>query len=97
MKSIKRGKSISVVEVLNVSKFGIWILVEDHEYFAAFEEFPWFKEATIADILAVEYPHQGHLYWPTLDVDLAVASLENPAAFPLKAKSSKAPRVKQSR
>jgi hypothetical protein len=29
----KRGKSISQAEILNVSKFGIWMLINEHEYF----------------------------------------------------------------
>ncbi len=28
-------------------------------------------------------PHPGHLYWPQLDVDLAVESVEHPQRYPL--------------
>jgi len=34
----------------------------------------------------VDQPHPGHLYWPQLDVDLAIESLEAPEKFPLVAK-----------
>jgi hypothetical protein len=33
--------------------------------------------------LNVELPHPHHLYWPDLDVDLAVESIEHPERFPL--------------
>ena len=34
-------------------------------------------------LLNVELPHPHHLYWPDLDVDLAVESIEHPERFPL--------------
>ncbi|MCX5739896.1 MAG: DUF2442 domain-containing protein [Proteobacteria bacterium] len=83
MRSSARGKTTSDVEITNVSKHGFWLLVRGEELFAAFESFPWFKEAPVGQILNVEMPSAHHLYWPDLDVDLAVESLRNPDAFPL--------------
>jgi hypothetical protein len=37
----------------------------------------------IGQLLRVEQPHPSHLYWPDLDVDLAVESIEFPERFPL--------------
>jgi hypothetical protein len=34
-------------------------------------------------LLRVEQPHATHLYWPDLDVDLTVESVEFPERFPL--------------
>jgi len=51
--------------------------------FVPFKEFPWFKEASIAKITRVELPSPHHLYWPDLDIDLAVESLEHPERYPL--------------
>jgi len=34
----------------------------------------------------VERPQSHHLYWPDLDIDLAVDSIRDPAKFPLIAK-----------
>jgi hypothetical protein len=31
----------------------------------------------------VEWPSTDHLYWPDLDVDLSVRSIEHPEEFPL--------------
>jgi hypothetical protein len=83
MRSSARGKTTSDVEITNVSKHGFWLLVRGEELFAAFEAFPWFKEAPVGQILNVAMPSAHHLYWPDLDVDLAVESLRNPDAFPL--------------
>jgi hypothetical protein len=78
-----RGKRTSKVEVLNISPHGFWLLVQDRELFVPFAEFPWFKSAPVSQVLNVELPSPHHLYWPDLDVDLAVASIEGPEAFPL--------------
>jgi hypothetical protein len=34
-------------------------------------------------LMRVELPSDHHLYWPDLDVDLAVESLTHPERFPL--------------
>src|SRR3990172_2251562 len=83
MKSAKRGKPISEVEVANVSIHGFWLLVAGAEHFIPFKSFPWFRTATIDQLLNVELPSPHHLYWPDLDVDLAVESLAHPEQFPL--------------
>jgi len=83
MKSAKRGRSTSVVEVTNISGRGFWLLVGERELFVSFEEFPWFRKAAVGQILEVEMPHAGHLYWPGLDVDIDVESVEHPERFPL--------------
>jgi hypothetical protein len=51
--------------------------------FVPFEEFPWFREATVREITNVELPSPHHLYWPDLDIDLAVESIEHPEKYPL--------------
>src|SRR3990167_4348858 len=83
MRSAARGKPTSDVEITNLSMHGFWILVDGRELFAPFKAFPWFKRASVEQILNVEMPGPDHLHWPDLDVDLAVASIERPDAFPL--------------
>jgi Protein of unknown function (DUF2442) len=87
MKSAQLGKRTSAVEVSNVSTHGFWILIEGTEKFVPFEEFPWFRDASIGQLVNVQLPSPHHLYWPDLDVDLAVDSLDNPERFPLVSKS----------
>lgn len=86
MKSGPRGRSTSVVEVTNISANGFWLLVGDAELFMSFEDFPWFRQAAVGQILNVELPSEHHLYWPELDVDLAVESIRHPDRFPLVSK-----------
>jgi len=73
----------SAPEVTNVSRHGFWLLLGDEELLVRFEDFPWFRQATIAALNEVERPSADHLYWPQLDVDLSVRSIRTPAAFPL--------------
>lgn len=86
MKSDAPGKHTSDVEVTNVSKHGFWLLIGDSERFMAFEHFPWFQDAPINQLLKVELCSPRHLYWPDLDVDLAVESIDYPERFPLVSK-----------
>ena len=86
MSSATHGTSTSGAEVTNISRHGVWLLLDDQEYFLPFEEFPWFKKAPIEAVLEVERPQPHHLYWPRLDVDLSVASIEHPERFPLKSR-----------
>lgn len=84
MNSQVAGQNILDVEVTNISSHGIWLFTENQEFFMPYEDFPWFKEATIRDILNVEQPSLGHFYWPNLDVDLSIRMIQNPQHFPLK-------------
>lgn len=83
MTSAALGRSTSPVEVTNISQHGFWLLLNDEELFLPFSEFPWFKEAAVSKIVHVELPSSNHLYWPELDVDLAVESIRRPEQFPL--------------
>jgi hypothetical protein len=83
MKSATLGRSTSQVEVTNVSPHGFWLFVGEQELFVSFKEFPWFKDASIGEISRVELPSAHHLYWPDLDIDLAVDSLTHPERYPL--------------
>ena len=83
MKSEMHGASISEVEVTNISEQGFWLLVRERELFVSFAEFPWFRDATVAKITHVQMPGVDHLYWPDLDIDLSVRSIEHPEEFPL--------------
>jgi len=83
MKSAGHGTSTSLVEVTNISPHGFWLFVGERELFVAFKECPWFREASIREIANVQLPSPLHLYWPDLDIDLAVESIEHPEEFPL--------------
>ena len=86
MSSRPHGIATSGVEVTNISSHGVWLLVGDRELFMAYDDFPWFKDAPVGKVLNVEEPSPGHFYWPDLDVDLGLKTIENPKKYPLKAK-----------
>lgn len=81
------GIATSAAEVTHISKHGFWVLLGDEELLLPFEHFPWFKAATVEQISNVERPSPNHLYWPSLDVDLAVESIRHPEAYPLISRS----------
>ena len=83
MNSEPLGIGTSRAEVTNISAHGVWLLAGDRELFMSYEAFPWFKDAPIGKVLHVEEPSPGHFYWPELDVDLGVESIEHPERFPL--------------
>ena len=82
------GTTISAAEVTHVSKHGFWLLLDAEELLVPFEHFPWFKNATIAQLSDVKWPAPDHLYWPQLDADLSVESIRNPSMFPLVSKKA---------
>jgi len=87
MTSVLRGAGTLGVEVTNVSAHGFWLILGTEELFVPFSQFPWFKDAPIAKLMNVELVQPHHLYWPDLDVDLAVDSIRHPEKFPLVART----------
>ena len=85
MKLKTRGKHISEINI-HTTPNGMWILVSNHEYFLPYEDYPWFKDATLSQIYNVQFLHGHHLHWPDIDVDLDVDSLKHPEKYPLKSK-----------
>jgi hypothetical protein len=51
--------------VQHISTNSFWLFVEPtaREYFLPFSESPWFKQATIAEILAVKIERNHILHW----------------------------------
>ncbi len=80
---MQNGIVTSGIEVVHLSPMGVWIDVAGKEYLLDHQEFPWFRTATIDKIWNVIVGPGGNLHWPDLDVDLEVASLENPTEYPL--------------
>lgn len=77
------GTITSAAEVTNISQHGFWVLLGDEELLLSYDQFPWFKQATVEQITNVERPTPDHLYWPGLDVDISVNSIRRPQDFPL--------------
>lgn len=75
-----------ISEVSHISQRGFWLLLRNRELFLSYRDFPWFKDAPVSAVFNVQLPQPQHLYWPDLDIDLAVESIEHPERFPLVAK-----------
>jgi hypothetical protein len=83
MKSETRGTGTSEAEVTQIAKHGIWLLLNATEHFLSFEDFPWFRNVSVSAIQNVKVLNENHLYWPDLDLDLSVQSIQDPSSFPL--------------
>lgn len=86
MKSVTHGMPTSAAEITNISPHGFWLRLGDEEKLLPFQEFPWFRNATVAQICHVVLLSENHLYWPELDIDLAVDSIDHPDRYPLKSR-----------
>lgn len=82
MKSATLGKNIPQVEI-TITQFGLWLCLNDEEFFLSYKDYPFFRNATINNIYKIELQHKEHLYWPELDVDLSISILKNLHHFPL--------------
>ncbi|MFM8353966.1 MAG: DUF2442 domain-containing protein [Gammaproteobacteria bacterium] len=86
MKSVSRGIGISVPEVTNLSSDGFCVQLKEESLYLPFAKFPWFRQASSDAIVQVLWLSQNHLYWPQLDIDLAVDSIRDPEQYPLMAR-----------
>ena len=77
------GTDTSASEVTDMSPFGIWLLHRGKEYFLSYEEFPWFRDASVSQVFSVVEESEEHLRWPELDVDLSLNSIRDPGVYPL--------------
>ena len=83
MKLQTHGIDTLKIEVSSIDSHGFWVFVKGKEYFLSYKDYPWFKNVNICDIINVELLHESHLYWASLDVDLDLRSIEDPASTPL--------------
>ena len=90
VKSREGGATTTGVEVVSIGKHGFWLNIEGRELFLAFAEFPWFADAAVRQVLNVRLASPDHLFWPDLDVDLSLESIEHPERFPLRFDPSEA-------
>ena len=88
MKSKKNGKNTSALKIESISKTGFSLFLDNKKYLLNFTEYPWFKNASGEEILNVKLLNSHHLYWESLDIDLELDSIKNPASYPLAFKST---------
>jgi len=83
MKSGRHGADISAAELAEATAEGIHLIVDGNRYYLALSDFPWFRNASTAQLATIERPDPDHLRWPELDVDLSLGSIARPQDFPL--------------
>lgn len=83
MSSNPPGTGISYSEITSITAIGFWLLVDDQEFFVPFDEYPDFRNATVAQIYAMRQLSPRQFYWPDLDVDIELDALEQPDQYPL--------------
>ena len=82
MKSKTPGIGLSEAEVTHISLGGIWVLLDDNEYFLPFEKYPDFREATVGQIHNVRIVNGVELEWPDLQLNLSIESFDQPNHVP---------------
>lgn len=87
MKSEVVGQGTLDVEITNIDMQGIWLLMNDREFFLPFEEFPWFRDATVSEIHNVRLESDSELHWPALNIRLPVTSIGIPTLIPVMAEA----------
>lgn len=70
-------------EITNISLTGFWVLVDDKEYFVAFNEYPMFKTMSVNDIFNMKMLSPEQLHWERADIDIELSALKNPEKFRL--------------
>jgi hypothetical protein len=70
----------SYAEVTSINKLGFWLQFGAEELYLSFDEFPRFQHATVAQITRVVCASSSRVYWPELDLDLALDTIRNPLA-----------------
>lgn len=77
------GKGRPRVEVTHISRNGFWLLLDDEAVLVRFDDCPWFRDATIAALVDVQWPSPDRLYWPRLGLDLPMEMVRPSANLPM--------------
>ena len=69
--------------VTSISRQGIILSVNGHEYYLPYDKYPWFKRAAVDDVFNVKLLGKEHIRWEALDIDLSLSILLHPENYPL--------------
>src|ERR1035437_7815842 len=67
-----------------VTSEGLYLVVENKGYFAAFADFPYLAALPSNQVFNVEYCGHGHIRWDEADIDLHTKILAQPENYPLR-------------
>ena len=71
-------------EVKMVTPEGLFLVVEDKGFFAAFADFPYLAALPSSQVIQVEHCGHGHIRWEEADIDLHTNTLAHPEDYPLR-------------
>lgn len=77
MTSFVPGDNTPWLEVTQVSQNGIWLLVDNEEFFLPYDAYPKFRESTVHRLFNVERDGSTHVYWPDLEIRVSLDSLRH--------------------
>ncbi len=70
------------IKVVSIHAEGIYLSVAGKDYFISYNRVPWFRNATVNEIMNVTLMGRMGIRWEDLDVDLEIDSLEHPEKYP---------------
>ena len=81
-KSTSPKNIIDQAQITSIEQDGFWLLIEESEFFVAFERYPAFQRAKVEQIFNFEQDEDA-FYWPELDIDIELDALKHPEKYPL--------------
>lgn len=85
-KELKTNGKITSVKVNSITSIGLFMTIEGKDYFLNYNDFPWFANSRVSDVLNVSILGHSSLRWESLDIDLEIDSILFPEKYPLMAK-----------
>lgn len=76
------------VKVLTITANGILLSIPDGDFFLNYNDFPWFKNASVNDVFDVEMEGDSAVRWDKLNVDLEIESILHPEKYPVTMKNN---------
>jgi hypothetical protein len=71
---------VAQAEITSIHRHGFWLRWREEELYLPFALFPWFEHASVAQLCRVEAVGTSCVYWPGLDVELALERIRQPMA-----------------
>ena len=71
-------------EVKMVTHEGLYLVVEEKGFFAAFADFPYLAALPSSQVFQIQYCGHGHIRWEDADIDLHTNILAHPEDYPIR-------------
>lgn len=69
------------VEIMNVSRKGMTIAVDDEEFLVSFERFPIFLDMTLKELFEVCFFDDDILEWSVADIHIPIDAFRHPENY----------------